>query len=302
MKSLNVLNQFAFISAFAVGMSTLCTLHSQEEEVNQEQELRRIVASLEKKSGTIELPSGVAVLNLGDEYVYYGPQDSQIILSEIWGNPPDSQLLEGMVFPKGASPLDEKLWAFTISYTQDGHVDDKDAESINYAELLESMQNDVRESNSYREQNGYSTLSLIGWASEPFYDKENHKLHWAKEIRFHDSNSHTLNYNIRVLGRLGVLELNFIADMDQLDEIEAVLPEVLQTAEFTSGNKYSDFNPQYDKLAAYGIGGLIAGKMIAKTGIVLKILLVLKKFWVVLAVAIGALVSRLKKKNSEAAS
>ena len=37
--------------------------------------------------------------------------------------------------------------------------------------------------------------------------------------------------------------------------------------EFDDGNRYSDFNPDIDTVAAYGIGGLIAGKLAAKAGI-----------------------------------
>jgi uncharacterized membrane-anchored protein len=36
-------------------------------------------------------------------------------------------------------------------------------------------------------------------------------MYWAKEINFGGDSENTLNYNIRVLGRKGVLLLNFIA-------------------------------------------------------------------------------------------
>jgi hypothetical protein len=40
-------------------------------------------------------------------------------------------------------------------------------------------------------------------------------LYWARELKFGEQPVNTLNYNIRVLGRKGVLVLNFIANMDQ---------------------------------------------------------------------------------------
>ncbi len=44
---------------------------------------------------------------------------------------------------------------------------------------------------------------------------------------------------------------------------------------FTKGEQYADFNPSLDQVAAYGIGGLIAGKVLAKVGLFAVIL----KFW-----------------------
>ena len=44
---------------------------------------------------------------------------------------------------------------------------------------------------------------------------------------------------------------------------------------------YSEFNPDIDTVAAYGIGGLIAGKVLAKAGVLAAGLVLLKKFWFV---------------------
>jgi uncharacterized membrane-anchored protein len=40
----------------------------------------------------------------------------------------------------------------------------------------------------------------------------------------------------------------------------------LSSVDFKDGSKYADFDPKVDKVAAYGIGGLIAGKVLAKVG------------------------------------
>lgn len=79
-----------------------------------------------------------------------------------------------------------------------------------------------------------------------------------------------------------MLVINFIAGMDQLDDVEAAVPDVLAMVNFTEGNRYSDFNPKIDTVAAIGIGGLIAGKVMAKTGLLAMGLVLLKKFGVVL--------------------
>jgi len=79
-------------------------------------------------------------------------------------------------------------------------------------------------------------------------------MHWAKDIRLGDAPSTTLNHNIRILGRKGVLVLNFIAGMVQLDVINSKLDSVLAIADFKTGSTYDNFDPNIDEIAAYGAG------------------------------------------------
>lgn len=54
---------------------------------------------------------------------------------------------------------------------------------------------------------------------------------------------HTLNYNIRILGRRGVLILNAVADMKQLPSIRKETRGVLSAVEFEEGHRYQDYLP-----------------------------------------------------------
>lgn len=252
--------------------------------------------SLNPQSGTIELPGGIASLEVPENFYYLSPEDSKRVLEEAWGNP-ESQLGLGMLFPVQYSPLDGAAWGVTIDYTAEGYVSDENAADIDYQELLETMQADTREESTYRVEQGYETIDLIGWASQPYYDASSHKLYWAKELKFGDAQEHTLNYNVRVLGRQGVLVLNFIAAMPQLAEIEAARDDVLAMASFNDGHKYSQFDPDIDQVAAYGIGGLIAGKVLAKTGLIAVALLFLKKFWFLLLIPLVFLKNLIFKKR-----
>src|SRR5690606_15017687 len=91
-------------------------------------------------------------------------------------------------------------------------------------------------------------------------------LHWAKEIRFGETEEHTLNYNVRILGRKGVLVLNAVASMHELAEVEQNINPVLASFSYADGNKYTDFNPDMDEVAAWTVGGLVAGKVLTKMG------------------------------------
>ena len=202
--------------------------------------------SLDRQTGSIELPNGVASLTVPETYYYLSPQDAEKVLVEAWGNPPSQSTL-GMLMPAEYTPFDPDSWAVTIEYLDDGHVKDDDADDIDYGELLEQMQADIRDENRQRVEQGYQSIELLGWAQQPFYDAKNKKLHWAQELKFGEDAENTLNYNIRVLGREGVLLMNFIAGMPQLEEINRQVDTVLAIADFKDGHRYSDFDPSVDQ-------------------------------------------------------
>ena len=254
--------------------------------------------SMDRKQGEVKLLNGVATLNVPEGFYYLNSADTQKLLVEIWGNPPEATANTlGMLFPAESTPFDEGSWGVTIDYEEDGYVSDEDADKIDYQELLSQMKESTRDNSAERVKLGYESIELVGWASEPFYDKQSHKLHWAKEVKFGSQPENTLNYNIRVLGRQGVLVLNFIAGMSQKALIDNKIDTVLAMADFDQGSRYEDFNPDLDTVAAYGIGALVAGKVAAKTGLLAAAFIFLKKFGILILVAIGALFGKLFKRN-----
>jgi uncharacterized membrane-anchored protein len=139
-------------------------------------------------------------------------------------------------------------------------------------------------------------VELVGWAARPRYDKQTHKMYWAKELRFADSDGNTLNYNLRVLGRGGVLNLNAVASMAALPQIETSVPEIVGLVNFTEGNRYADFKQGTDKVAAYGLAALVAGGVAAKAGffkIILVGLLAAKKFVIIAVIAVAAALKKM---------
>jgi len=276
------------------GQTLLEAVEIETEEVLSEEEqyykwANQIWESLDRQTGTIEINEAGATMDVPENFYYLNSQDAEKVLVEVWGNPPSESTL-GMLFPAEMTPFDDESWAVTIEYEEDGYVSDEDAGDLDYSELLEQMQDDTQLASEDRVAQGYEEIELVGWAATPFYDVDSHKLYWAKEIRFGDEPLNTLNYNIRILGRKGVLVLNFIAAIDQKEVIESNLDSVLAMANFEQGSTYSDFNPDLDTVAAYGIGALVAGKVLAKTGFLVAALLFLKKFGVLILIGLGALI------------
>lgn len=254
--------------------------------------ITELEASFEYQSGEIDLQDGLAQLHVPEGYKFLDAEQSQYVLTELWGNPPDEQTM-GMLFPDSITPLTEDFtYAIEISYVEEGYIDDDDAAEMDYDELLTEMQKDIKGANEQRVALGYSSVQLIGWAASPYYDQENKKLHWAKELSFEGDEENTLNYNIRILGRKGYLMLNIIGNMSVLPQVQTDTDKILASVDFKDGYRYADFNPEIDKVAAYGIGSLIAGKLLAKTGF----FVVLLKFWKIIAAGIAGIFLVLKRK------
>jgi uncharacterized membrane-anchored protein len=258
-------------------------------------------SQLDFQRGKIVLPGGMATLNVPENFRYLSPEQTDRILVEAWGNPPGTKTL-GMLFPSEVSPFSEEGWGVVITFQEDGYVKDDEAGQINYNELLQQMKEATAEENKERQKQGYEAINLVGWAASPHYDRATHKLYWAKELNFAGAPANTLNYDIRLLGRRGVLSFNAVAAMNQLGAIENDMKEVMGFAEFNAGHRYTDFNSGVDKVAAYGIGALIAGKVAAKVGLfklALGFILAGKKFILLALIPVAALVKKLFSGKSE---
>lgn len=249
---------------------------------------------LDYQKGVITIGDELAELQISEDFKYLNPGETDKILVDAWGNPPRETL--GMILPDSVNPYSYDGWGVVITYQEEGYVDDKDAQQIDYTELLAGMQQDIKDANKQRISQGYGAYELMGWAEPPHYDSGEHKLYWALDLKFdEDTDNNTLNYNVRVLGRKGILVLNAVSSMDQLDNVRESMVDVMALVDFKEGNRYADFTPGVDRVAAYGIGALIAGKVAAKAGFFKTIGIFLLKGWKLIALAlvgIGAFLRR----------
>jgi uncharacterized membrane-anchored protein len=249
---------------------------------------QQFLTSLNFQEGKVKLPGDIATLDLPSSFRYLNPVDAEKLLTDGWGNPPGTKTL-GMIVPADVNPLSAAGWGVVVTYDKDGHVKDDDADHINYADLLKDMKEGMEDNNKERKEQGYSAMTLVGWAEQPSYDKAQHKLYWAKELHTEGSKENGLNYNIRVLGREGVLVLNAVAGMQQIAQVKQEMKKVTAFTDFTPGNRYADFNASTDKVAEYGIAALVAGGVAAKLGFFGKIFAVLLAFKKIILLAVAGL-------------
>jgi len=257
---------------------------------------------LKYQTCTIVLPNKVATLHLGEKYRYLDPNETNKLLMA-WGNESDTTT-QGTIIANDVDPWSESGWAVILTYDDDGHIDDSDAAEIDYDDMLKDMKEGTEDYNAERKKAGFEAVHLVGWAEKPHYDASAKKLYWAKELNFEGTSGNTLNYDVRVLGREGVLSMNAVATMNSLEQIRGEMRPLIEVAEFNEGYRYGEFNAKTDRVAEYGLAALIAAGVGAKLGLFAKLgalLLAFKKFIILGFIALGAFIKKLFGKKDETA-
>ncbi len=282
-------------AACLLAMGLLVTTHARAQGTEGvSEQARQFVEQLHFKAGDVQVSDANATIHVNPSFSYLDREDARKVLEQLWGNPPDETVL-GLIVPKSPGLLDAASWAVVVTYQDDGYVSDEEAGKINYDELLSELKSNAADSNAERKRQGYPTVDLVGWAEPPRYDQATAKMYWAKEVAFDDSGDHTLNYEVRVLGRRGVLSLEAVSGMNELTQVREGMQTVLGMTEFNAGARYADFNSTTDKVAGYGLAALVGGVAASKLGLFAKLGLVLAKFWKLALVGVAALGAGLKK-------
>jgi len=135
---------------------------------------------------------------------------------------------------------------------------------------------------------------------------------WALTVRGDTGTS--VNLNTRILGRKGYASINLVTASDELATYRANGVEILRATSFGEGSRYEDFDASKDKVAEFGLTGLVLGgagvgiAKVAKLGILAKfwkgflaLLVAGKKGIVALFAAIAAFARKLFGKKPAAA-
>jgi uncharacterized membrane-anchored protein len=255
--------------------------------------------SLHKQTGDVTIPVANAVLHLGTKYYFLGPDEAKKVLVDLWGNPPSSVSdVLGLVMPADKTVL-ENSWGAVITWNDSGYVTDDDADSADYDKIMSDMRAGDPDVNAERQKAGYPAMHTVGWAQPPSYDKAAHSLIWARDFRIDGDKADSLNYDVRLLGRKGVLSMNMLWDMPHLAEVRAAAQDFGKVATFTSGATYAEYNSGTDKAAGYGLAGLVGlgvGVAVAKKLGFLGLALVFgKKFLLLFAIAGAAIAGWFRK-------
>jgi uncharacterized membrane-anchored protein len=234
-------------------------------------------------------------LALPENYVFLGMPHADKLLRK-FGSFHNEGLL-GVVAAK-----DEKEdWFVVIDYDESGYV--KDDEKIDADDLIKSFREGVKEMNPEREKQGFPGLVIDGWAELPRYEKAAHHVVWGILVSNTKNPNQSVNFNTRILGRRGYVSLNLVTDPKQLATYKERATTLLASTTFREGSRYENFNKSTDKVAEYGLVGLMLGGLgvakLAKIGFLAKfwklILLGGKKIILLLVAAFAAIGAGIRK-------
>lgn len=186
-------------------------------------------------------------------------------------------------------------WSVIFEFSDIGYVKDADKEKLDPDELLKKIKQGNNEANKERERNGNPPLVIVGWEQTPHYDANTHNLEWA--IRATSGGRQILNYNTRLLGRKGVMEVVLICEPDQLPKTLPTFKNLLAAHKFQTGESYAEYRPG-DKVAKYGLAALVLGGAAvgaAKLGMLGPVIIFFKKAWKLVVIAFVAVIGFFKK-------
>jgi uncharacterized membrane-anchored protein len=188
-------------------------------------------------------------LQLPEGYVFLGMPDADRFLKK--NGSFDNEGVLGVVMSR-----DEKQsWGIILDYQEAGYV--KDDEKLDPGAILKSIREGTEEGNKERVKNGFPALSVGDWTESPHYDHATHRLVWALPAT--STTGTTINYNTRVLGRRGYVSLNLLSGAERIAVEKSNAATLLAATTFKNGARYEDFDKKTDKVAEYGLMGLILG-------------------------------------------
>lgn len=232
--------------------------------------------------------NNVAGMDVPKDYMWVDGDGARKLMEAMGNFTSGSEV--GLLAPTGM------VWFAIFRFSDDGYVKDDDKDKLNADKILRSIRDGTEEANDERKRRGWPTMKVVGWQHPPAYNEATHNLEWA--VIGESEGERVVNYNTRILGRRGVMEVKLVVASE---ELEASLPSYRQsigTFDYMAGERYAEYK-QGDKLAKYGLTALVAGGAVAvaaKTGLLATLFLVFKKAWklvIIAVVAVGAFVKRL---------
>src|SRR6266487_1015491 len=229
----------------------------------------------------------LAQVQVPDGFLFTGAKGTQKLLEKM-GNPTSGSEL-GFLAPTSL------VWFVVFEFADVGYVKDDDKDKLDADKLLKSIKEGTEAANKYREKMGAAPLHITGWEIPPRYNEQTHNLEWA--IRGESEGSPVINYNTRLLGRKGVMEVNLVIDPEKLNAAMPAYQALLTDYSYKQGERYAEYRSG-DKLAKYGLAALITGGAAAiavKTGLFASLILFFKKAAKLVVLAVLAVVVWLKK-------
>jgi hypothetical protein len=151
-----------------------------------------------------------------------------------------------------------------FAYRDCGHVQDDDADKIDFNEVCRQMMAVPRGRLPGSSLVKAQEIKMLGWAVPPSYDVQTKRLVHAEQLQIVGSPGEKVHCFGRLLGRAGVLEIDVGDDADQRDVLVAMCRQFLAASQLLPGRTYAEFDAAKDVRFEGGLGDLIAGSPLRK--------------------------------------
>lgn len=228
-------------------------------ELPDERFMRKFEADLEYKYGFIDICDNKAVLKLSEGYRYLEGNNAKNVLEIVWGMQSSKQMA-GLILPPGIGPFSQDAWGFVVSFDESGHIQDTDSITLNKDILISKLRLDQETENKERQDKGHQTIQIVDWEMAPMYHIKSHTLSWALEYDFSNEIQHIVIFNIKKLGRTGILTLNAIIGKNVYESSRNSLIDALSFSEFNKDYKYDDFDKNGDPVSKSTLSDIVTGQ------------------------------------------
>jgi uncharacterized membrane-anchored protein len=200
--------------------------------------------TLPLSKGTLRAPTGIRQLLGGDART----------ASEVINGVDAPATIEAMLYEPATNAL--------VYYQKlgDGFVSVDDWGNVDPDAFIKTIRENTEADNVKRRENGVPPLHVVGWLEKPNLDRKEKIVRWAIDA-IDDDQTSNVNSVALILTRDGFEKLTWIGPK------EALSRDLLKTAQTSFrlpvGDQYSDYR-EGDKVAAYGIAGLVASMLGAK--------------------------------------
>ena len=247
--------------------------------------------NLEQKEHSKEIKKANASILILEEEIYL--DNFKDIDQYNWWNTGLAAEKESVMLIRGVG------YTIYLDYVDEGYIKLDDWEKVNSTNFLKQMNETAKSNAEYLKKINLDYTTKIDWIFKPTLNKENNSVSYSYKVTW-NSGIETMESKNLILGKKGHLEsafvINYREDLNFKEQSE-FSKDFVNGVIFQEGFKHSDYKTG-DKVAAAGIGGLVAGslgvKALAKTGLLAKLL----KFWWILLAPLAFLGKFLSGKES----
>ena len=178
-----------------------------------------------------------------------------------------------------------KGYSFYLAYNDEGYISLDDWKKVDPDNLMYQLRETAKNSVEYYKSQNLDYAKNIDWIFKPTLNEELKTVSYSYKVIWSDNNV-TMEAKNLTLGKKGYISSIFVTNFSEnlnLENEASYAKDFANTIIFDEGYRHSDYKSG-DKVAAMGIGGLVAGslgvKALAKAGVFAKFL---KFGWILLA-------------------